>query len=208
MGAIETLREMYQWPAVKPELPPDNEGWFCGENMNTLGRLLSPTTKIVVELGSWLGMSSKFIAVHAPNATIICIDHWLGSEEHQRVPQWKAKLPTLFNTFLMNLWEYRDRLIPMRTTILDGLRKLGQLGVAPDLIYVDGSHDEESVYLDVKAALHFPSAWLVGDDATWAAVQAGVKKAIRELNERAPDVSRQSTIVFNGPCWSVAPRLA
>lgn len=208
MGDIKTLREWYPWPETKPLVTPECTGWFCGENRDTLTQLLSPATQVVVELGSWQGLSARYIAAAAPNAAVICIDHWLGSTEHHRDPTWRAQLPLLFDTFLSNLWEYRDRVVPMRTTSINGLRELAELGFAPDLIYIDTAHDEESVYQDVRAALRFPLAHLVGDDATWPTVQLGLKRAIRELNERAPDIAAHAAIMFNGPCWNVAPRIA
>ena len=41
-----------------------------------LDLLLTPETKCVLELGSWLGKSTKFIRKCAPNAFIFCIDLW------------------------------------------------------------------------------------------------------------------------------------
>jgi hypothetical protein len=41
-----------------------------------LAELLSSQTRCVLELGSWLGSSTRFIADHAPNAVIICVDLW------------------------------------------------------------------------------------------------------------------------------------
>lgn len=208
MNGIATLREWYPWPERKPILEPDCDGWFCGENQTVLKRLLSPATRIVVELGSWQGMSSRFIAEAAPNAVVVCVDHWLGSTEHHLVPEWRSRLPTLFDTFLSNLWEFRTRVIPMRTTSLNALRELAELRVRPDLIYIDAAHDEESVYRDACAALQFPAAWLVGDDATWETVEAGYRRAVRELNDRMPDVASRVEVIADGPCWSLPPRIA
>lgn len=181
MTGLEELRRRYPWPEDRPEVPEELTGWFAGPNRDLLGELIAaaPQEAVVVELGSFRGMSSAFIADRlSPGATLICIDHWLGSEEHHRHDQWRQMLPTLYETFLCNTWTWRGRIIPMRTTTRDGLRELRKLGVRPDVIYVDAAHDEESVYMDVRDCLEFfPDAEICGDDWPHHSVRTGVVRA-------------------------------
>lgn len=186
MSGLEELRTRYPWPKEKPEVEivrPEIEGWFAGANQTVLvdlihlGRTDKPMT--VLELGSFRGLSSKFIVGQLrPIDTLICIDHWLGSEEHHRREDWRELLSTLHETFLHNLWEHRERVVPMRTTTRDGLRELKKLGIAPDVIYVDAAHDAESVYQDVRDCLEFfPGAEICGDDWPQHSVRTGVVRA-------------------------------
>lgn len=175
---LDDLRKMFPWPATIPEVDDRCVGWFAGENANRLKELLTPETKVVYEAGSFHGMSSRFICQCAPNAVVFCNDTWLGSMEHFRRPEWLELLPTLYDTFLRNLSPWKDRVVPMRCLIQDGMQLLADHRVKPDVCYIDGSHDEESVYQDVTRALKlFPGAEIVGDDWTWSTVAAGVRRA-------------------------------
>lgn len=195
---LDTLRSEYPWPAAIPDVPEKLGGWFCGDNREILARYLTHDTRLVVELGTWQGMSAKFIIEHAPAATLICVDHWRGSPEHQVSPEWAAELPTLYDTFLRNLWPHRERVIPLRATTLEGMEKIATAGLRPDLIYIDAAHEAEAVLADVSTALRlFPRAILVGDDWKWNSVMAGVAWAFRHIAPR--------TVESLGYCWHSVP---
>ncbi|MEJ7636678.1 MAG: class I SAM-dependent methyltransferase [Singulisphaera sp.] len=161
--------------------PITSPGWLDEGTDRVLARELSAETRLVVELGAWLGMSSRYIADHAPNATVISVDHWRGSPEHRSQDQFRAMLPTLYETFLAQCWDYRDRIIPMRMTSLDGLQTVADHGLEPDLVYVDAEHSYEAVTSELELARHlFPLAVLVGDDYNWE----GVARAATEFAGR------------------------
>jgi len=196
-GDYGELRKRYPWPESRPEIPAEHEGlhgWFSGDNQKALAAACSAETKVVVELGSWFGRSATFLAEHAPNAAILCIDHWKGSIEHHRNPTWCSRLPFLYDGFLRNLWPFRDRVVPMRTTTLEGMREVASLGIVPDLIYVDASHDQESVAADVRTALQlFPQALLLGDDWLHDSVRRGVVDAAYRLRLKVHGIN----------CWEI-----
>jgi hypothetical protein len=175
MSGLDELRTRYPWPDKRPDVVEDWTGWFYADNRHLLRQLLTDQTKVVVELGSLCGLSSRFLAETAPNATIICIDHWKGSAEHQGREGWDQRLRELYPRFLRNLWPWRDRVIPMRTTTLAGMQEIVDLKIAPELLYVDAAHDTKSVQDDVSAALSlFAEADIVGDDWLHAPVRLGV----------------------------------
>lgn len=157
-------------------------GWFPEECQAALAAALSDKTKVVVELGSWFGLSALFLAEHAPNATIICIDHWQGDGSITKVPEWAAQVPYSYHGFLRNLWDYRERVIPMRQDTVMGMMEIDRLGIRPDLIYVDASHDEESVYDDVSAAMRlFPITSIFGGDWRLDSVRKGLARCNIEV---------------------------
>lgn len=162
---MDQLKQKYSWPDRNPDLAFDNHSMFVNEAQ--VARLFNSLhALIVVELGSWVGASTRFIAQHVPHATIIAIDHWRGSAEHQI--KHKDKLPALYELFLSNCWYLKDCLIPMRTTTQDGLDELHSLGIVPDIFYVDASHDYVSVSADLeKIHRYFPNAIITGDDWCW-----------------------------------------
>lgn len=173
---LSNLRKMYPWPKVRPEHSEgvvNEDGWAIGWPLpeNIIGSNLSGETRLIVELGTWLGNSARFMLKHAPNATIICIDHWRGSPEHNGYKSTLKCLPTLYEDFLSICWEERDRLIPMRETTLAGMWIVSELGLVPDVVYIDAAHDYESVLADIKTADSlFPKATIIGDDYLGAAI--------------------------------------
>jgi len=185
MNGLDQLRQEFPWPEECPKVPKSlafdglPDGWCCGENIAMFGRLCNDETDVIIELGSWLGRSALHLLGAAPKATLICVDHWEGSAEHRSHPEWKLKLPTLYETFLRHLWAYRSRVIPLRGTTLFGLDKIASLKIPVKVIYIDASHDPLPVKADIsKARENFPEAVVCGDDWTWESVREGVRLAL------------------------------
>jgi hypothetical protein len=200
--AIERLRRAFPWPATRPEVegPIDNAGWLGDGTDVTLASALSDRTRIVVELGAWLGMSTRYIADRSPSATVISIDHWRGSPEHRTRAEFRSMLPTLYQTFLAQCWPYRDRIIPLQMSTLEGLRTVARFGVEPDVIYVDAEHSYEAVTSELELASElFPRATLVGDDFDWR----GVRDAVQNFARR----SGQHVERHGARGWSLVYRL-
>lgn len=154
------------FPDIKPSVNPDPHGWFNRRNKEILIDDVR-TSNIIVELGSWLGQSTRWLCDNS-KATIYAIDHWNGSLEHQNRLDVKDKLPTLFDTFIVNCWDYRDRIKPIRSDSIDGLIELREMNVVPDLIYIDASHEYDDVLNDLEYSHKlFPTAVLIGDDWNW-----------------------------------------
>ncbi len=198
---LEELRGVFRFPDQIPDVPPSEHGWFGPEHVELLSGALSPETKIVLELGSWLGLSTRFIARNAPNALVFAVDTWAGSVEHRKDPNLIKMLPTLYDTFIKSCWEYRNRIIPMRMGTVSAMKLLHVHGIVPDLIYIDASHD----YADVKPDIHhafglFPTAAIAGDDFLWA----GVERAVREwaLDGMLPAVAKGNIWWKEGPFFA------
>lgn len=173
---LDALREMYPWPAIKPEASKGSigesgwgKGWPLPENI--IGSNLSEETRLVIELGTWLGNSARFILSHAPNATVICIDHWKGSPEHHGRKDTAESILTLYEDFLSICWEHQARMIPVRETTLDGMRIISELGLVPDVVFIDAAHDYKSVKADLEMADRlFPESVIIGDDYLGVAI--------------------------------------
>ncbi len=177
------LRRRYPWPTKCPDAPWTEHGWCCSPVREYFRRFLNADTKLIIELGSWLGLSARHMMDIAPNARIICVDHWLGSAEHHRTSRKDIAvlLPLLHERFLKRMWEYRERMTPMRTDIQGALTELADLGFKPQMIYIDGSHDPDSVQNDIETCHKlFPGARLMGDDWPWASVRIGVWHAMQQ----------------------------
>lgn len=177
MGLAE-LQGTFSWPENKPNVPPNEEPiFFDGYAAAVLERLAPKDAKVVVEIGSWLGTSIKFFSETCPQATLISIDTWEGSPEHQTGATHDSShlLSKLFDTFRVNTWHLKDRLIPMKTDSLTGMKLLHHFGIEPDLIYIDAAHEREAVCEDVTMAnCLFPKALICGDDYCWYSVRDGM----------------------------------
>ena len=70
---LKAFRRAHPWPEQKPAVPPrEKEGWLFPSTQEMLARFLSNRTRLVVELGSWLGLSTRFIASRAPRRCHHC----------------------------------------------------------------------------------------------------------------------------------------
>jgi len=184
---IEELARRYPWPETKPDLPFDGQGWFGWCHKAMMDVVLPKDYGVtVIELGSWLGLSTRFILSSATTATVLAIDHWRGDESilKDADEETKNKMPVLYETFLSNCWKYKDRLVPMRTTTIEGLREIKALGIKPSFIFLDASHQYEDVKEDMDEIWRlYPDVRLGGDD--YGGKWEGVKKAVDEFASRA-----------------------
>jgi len=160
--------------------------------------------KVIVEIGSWLGLSARFWLKKASNAHVICIDTWKGSSEHVLEDEWRNRLPTLFETFCVNQWEWRDRVTPIRMKSIDGLLVLNKYDVNPDFIYIDGSHEYADVLADLSVAHScFPDASLIGDD--WNYVHKFPDRAYKTVQEAVKHFCKTMdfTVEANNWAWMI-----
>jgi hypothetical protein len=177
VAALGQLSETHPWPTQQPEdaAPGEEQGWLGAGTEVMLAGALTPATALVVELGAWLGLSTRFIAKHAPHATVVSVDHWRGSPEHQTQPRFEKLLPRLYETFQARCWDYRQRVVPLRMSTTEGLRAVAGAGLQPDFVYVDAEHSFDAVTAELGLARElFPRATLGGDDYDWRGVREAV----------------------------------
>jgi hypothetical protein len=179
MTGIEALRKEFPFDQANQEfrrigddgLP---QGWSCGEMVKAM-REHAKDAKVVIDGGSFQGRSATHFLREAPNSMVICIDHWKGSEEHQK----REDVCDLYEIFLANMEPFRDRIIPVRASSIKGMNLVKWCNIKPDVILIDWAHDKESVYNDVYTAMMlFPGATLILDDWRRQAVRDGAYKAM------------------------------
>lgn len=174
-----TLPEPYH--SIK-DLPFDDHGWFHNQDQLYIS-LNSQEVTTVIEVGSWLGSSTRFIARNIPeNGVVYAIDHWQGSS-NEDVHMQDPRLPQLYHLFLSNVKQagLAKKIVPVR---MSSSEAASALNVMADLIYLDASHDTESVYKDIMLWLpHVKEGGILcGDDWWWDSVKAAVNMAADELN--------------------------
>jgi hypothetical protein len=212
---VARLRAEFPWPDERPEPGSvENPGWLGEGSEKVLAGAVLPETRVVVELGAWLGMSTRYLLELAPDATVISVDHWQGSPEHQSRPEYQAMLPKLYDTFLSLCWDDRERIVPLRMSTLDGLRKVAECGIEPDIIYLDAEHSYAAVTAELELARElFPHAKLLGDDYDWQGVREAVVAfarrqalVVERVGARGWKLVERSAYASNGHVSSIRAR--
>ena len=140
-------------PYKSVQLLDFNGHGFFGNAEPMKNLILKNNVKVAVEVGCWLGSMTRHMAGLVPeDGLVYAVDHWLGSEEHQPGQVFSVPfLPILYEQFLSNMIHagLARKIIPVRMNSVDAAKHLAN--VAPDLIYIDASHDYDSVYADLQA---------------------------------------------------------
>lgn len=161
-------------------------GWF--NYIDSYAQLASnlPDKSTVIEIGSFMGRSTSFLATAFWNAgkenvNIYCIDTWEGSgKEHAHLD-----LSNMYDTFKENLKFFigRNMVIPLRgrSDNADFLAKFEDGSV--DAVCIDGAHTYDEVKDDIynwwpklKA-----DGVMIGDDYNWESVNKAVNDSFREM---------------------------
>ena len=128
--------------------PQFGEKWFNYPDFYSFIVNYFPTESKFVEVGSWKGMSSAYMAVEIINSgkeiDFLCIDTWEGSVEHQGV----VSTSGLFETFLHNMIPVRSHYKAIRTT--SELATLQFDDNSLDFVFIDASHEYEDVKNDIE----------------------------------------------------------
>jgi predicted O-methyltransferase YrrM len=198
------------FPAQKPEGTASTLKWFHNQHAIIFDQLLKKKPNgLYMELGTWTGAgSAAFVAKHFPEMTIICVDTFVGSAEHLKDKVQKEIADNLWTHFCLNSWEAQNRIYPIKGKSVDGLKRVAEIGLNPDFIYIDAAHDVDSVFADVSTAIQlFPNAVIFGDDYTLPAQRGhiGVYNGInRAIENKLIDKAKLKT---SGRVWYLTNNL-
>lgn len=215
MTPLDKLRELHPWPAQRPTVAPSERGWDGGGREIVADLIRERQMKVVLEIGTFLGLSARKWLHCAADLAVIAIDPWISPKPHEWTESWALKgwpeihHKDVYELFLSSNWDYRQRLIPVRGPSPQRLQAVFDCGVKPDMIYVDGDHSYDGVMRDLTESYRlFPDAVLTGDDWKWDkefSPPRSVREAVVDFSE-ARDWSvhfKQNTWVLVGsgaPC--------
>ena len=156
-----------------------DKAWNIFSHMTIEERLLlykfgieQPQQSTFVEIGSYLGASSCFLAAAAVKrkSVLHCVDTWYndGMSEGKR-DTWKE--------FQINTNCFRDAIIPHKGKSLDIANSFKE---PIDLLFIDGDHSYEGCRSDVESWFpHLkPGGLIIMHDYGWA---EGVQKVVQEF---------------------------
>lgn len=116
---------------------------------------------IIIEVGSFVGESAIHMAKHIKargiNAAILCVDTWYAGYDHWLGAREKIKMhfgrPDFFYRFMANVIsnDCQDVIVPFAMDSIGAARVIKWLGLVPQFIYVDGSHEQGDVLRDYEA---------------------------------------------------------
>ena len=182
----------FDWQAY----PEDASGW--GSDSAAFGELVEALRpQRIIEVGTWKGGSALTLAGHVArlglDTEIVCVDTWLGAlemwtdlgdpERHGSLGL-KHGYPTLYYQFLANVCRAgrQEMVTPFPVPSVTAAPWFALKDIRADLIYIDGSHEEEDVYQDLLSYwdLVRPGGVLFGDDWSWDGVRLAVQRFARE----------------------------
>ncbi len=176
--------------------PEDLSGW--GGDSPAFAELIHEIKPaLIIEVGSWKGASAATMADAMASENlpgkILCIDTWLGALEFwadQSDPERFLALerqhgyPSVYYRFLANVCHrgHSRRIVPFPIHSSAAALWLMRTDLRADMIYIDGSHEEEDVYQDLLDyhPLLRPGGKIFGDDWDWSGVRAAVERFAQE----------------------------
>lgn len=183
----------------KIDLGREDENWFT--HTESFERLLShhvgKPNLLFLELGSWKGRSALWLVENiltGANSKLICVDVWdvnqWEKEAEETISLFKnpqrmeeLKVDRLYETFLQNTEDFRDKILPKRQTTIEAFQEFYNQNVKFDFIYIDANHTAEAVYQDFSFAHQClkPGGIVFFDDTNWKSVQIALKRIVRDF---------------------------
>lgn len=164
----------------------------------------------MLEIGSWEGGSAVIFCGAAKalgiKMKVLCVDTWLGSEEHWVAKAWHKVTtsrfsferlnmvdgePTALQQFMNNTEAHRDSIEILRAPSQYISDYLQAYYPRFDLSYIDGDHSRKGVTIDLKTCESFNSP-IAGDDWGWKSVRMAVASYLLLRNRIlfiAPDLT-------------------
>lgn len=174
--------------------PSDLQGW--GSYHPIFQKILSDLKpSLIIEVGTWKGASAIHMANLSKelkmNSAIVCVDTWLGNWQHwdrddgagsHKDLNTSHGYPTLYYQFISNVINLKctDVIIPFPIHSIGACYFFSKKNIQPNLVYIDGDHEYESVFLDISRWYEIlaEDGLLLLDDYDWP----GVSRACHELS--------------------------
>lgn len=180
---IKALKRAYTWPVERPNFEPFE--WCLGGRGKELIKkvIRQENISIMLEIGVFLFGSAKEWLDTSDDLLLIGIDPFpnmanyyarkaelyqdrinFGNLDRGALLAQLQRKDGTYLSALSNGWSYRDRFIPIRGTSPEKLYELYEIGLEPELIYIDSNNKLEE--LDICQEL-FPNSIISGYNWLW-----------------------------------------
>jgi hypothetical protein len=177
-------------------------GWFDYENIYSNMVAKAPNTAHFVEMGSWKGKSSAFMATEIIRSQkqikFDCVDTWQGSPEHQAGGAFADEnviSGTLFQEFLKNMLPVHMNYQAVQLSSVQAAALYEDASL--DFVFLDGDHSYAAVHKDICAwrPKVKQGGFLGGHDYGPPGLFPGVAQAVHELCDNFVPVAPHSWIM-------------
>jgi SAM-dependent methyltransferase len=140
----------------------DVDGWFDYEDImqEAVNKAPIDTECSFVEIGSWLGRSTAFMAQAIKDSRkpikFYAVDTWAGSiGDSAFFPVLNQHGGNVYQVFVQNMLDcgIEDYVYPIKSDSIAAAKEAAALGHKFDFIFIDGAHDYASVRADLTAWL-------------------------------------------------------
>ena len=134
------------------------------------------------------------------NCIIISVDDWLGDWGSDDSDDTDGD-DVLYNTFIANTWNNKNRVIPIKTPNLEIIDLLVKLKIQPDIIFVNKRQNYESVYDELELLIkHFSKSIIIGNNImNVKSVSQAVKDLIKDYDLSNVETNLNSYVIV--PQW-------
>lgn len=153
----------------------DIQGWMSEKELIWLYKE-AQNHRIIVEIGSWKGRSTKALASGC-KGTVISIDTFEGSPSEINNVHKEALQVDIREIFKENMKSF-ENVLSLKLKSLVAAELFDQRSI--DMIFIDGEHTEEAVINDVEAWVPKSRRMVYGHDCN----MIGVKKALNRLKDK------------------------
>jgi len=169
------LRKQFPFPEIDSSIRPLPWAIDSGGRELITELIRERAITRVLEIGSFLGGSAELWLQTSPALSIICVDPWPDAD-YWAVGDYAAQnghfefreqlnAPMgFYKTFLANMVNYRERLIPVRGFSPEALLPLFLAGYSPELVYIDAAKSYDDIAVSHQL---WPTAVIGGDDWLW-----------------------------------------
>jgi predicted O-methyltransferase YrrM len=156
------------------------ENWFDYQELYSKMVKDFPDKSHFVEVGSWKGMSSAYMAVEIINSgkkiKFDCIDIWEYDKSDIPKDYYEDATEDLYSVFCKNIEPVKDIITPIKELSSKAAERYKDNSI--DFIFIDAAHDYENVKKDINA--WFPKLKKGGIIAGHDYWFDGVKSAVNE----------------------------
>ena len=168
----EILKNDYRWP--EKQKWNNLEVWNLGSKGHKIiiEEIEKSKHQLLLEVGAFTGYSVIKWLEKFPELNVIAIDIWDSKilSEYAKKHNKKEIFDIFKNQngpleyFQNCVYKYKDRVFPLKGDSISKMIYLHNIGIKPDIIYLDAEKTSEDIFLIVAL---FPKAVICGDDWNW-----------------------------------------
>jgi predicted O-methyltransferase YrrM len=151
------------------------DGWMSEPELRWLAER-AEQHKIIVEIGSYLGRSTRALAENT-SGIVYAIDKWTSSEE---LPMYDFEEEVHFSRFRRNVEDLiaSGKCVPIIADHRAGV----PINEIADMVFIDGSHSYEAAKDDILKWLPITRSLICGHDYDYPTVKQAIAETLGNVN--------------------------